>query len=79
MPKLFETSNDRLLGEVSQDDLDTLTAQIAAGPSLGDGLVVDNDTFLRLADAAASSTLLDAVKSALDLVGGKATLRVEAD
>lgn len=79
MPKLFETSNDRLLGEVSQDDLDTLNAQIAAGPSLGEGLVVDNDTFLRLADATASSTLLDAVKSALDLVGGKATLRSVAD
>ncbi len=78
MPKLYDASNDQLLGHVSQADIDLLVAQMEEESSKDQDYFVDNDTFLRLTDAGASSTLLDAVKMALDL-SGEADIRWEAD
>lgn len=78
MPQLYDASNDQLLGHVSQADIDLLVAQMEEESSKDQDYYVDNDTFLRLTDAGASSTLLDAIKMALDL-GGEADIRWEAD
>ena len=78
MPKLYDKSNDRLLGEVSQEDIDLLIAQFEEESSRDRDYYVNNDTFLLLADAGASSTLLDAVKSALD-ANGECEIRWQAD
>lgn len=78
MPKLYDASNDQLLGHVSQADIDLLVAQMEEESSKDQDYYVDNDTFLRLTDAGASATLLDAIKMALDL-GGEADIRWEAD
>ena len=78
MPKLYDKSNDRLLGEISQQDLDLLSAQFEEESSRDRDYYVDNDTFLALADAGASSRLLDALKAALD-ANGEGDVRWEAD
>ena len=78
MPKLYDKSNDRLLGEISQQDLDLLIAQFAEESSRDRGCCVDNDTFLALADAGASSRLLDALKAVLD-ANGEGDVRWEVD
>lgn len=77
MPRLYDTSDNRPLGEVSQDDIDLLRTQMKPSPGR-DGDCVDNETFLRLVKAGASSVLLDAVKMALDR-GGEAHIRWQAD
>ena len=78
MPTLYDVSNDRLLGHISQADLDLLIDQMEEESSKDRDYFVDNDTFLRLTDAGASSTLLDAIKMALDL-SGECDIRWEAD
>jgi hypothetical protein len=78
MPRLYDASNNQLLGHVSQVDIDLLIAQMEEESSKDQDYYVDNDTFLRLTDAGASATLLDAIKMALDL-GGEADIRWEAD
>lgn len=69
MPKLYDKSNDRLLGDVSQEDVDLLVAQFEEESSRDRDYYVNNDTFMMLADAGASAVLLDAIKSALDANG----------
>jgi len=78
MPKLYDKSNDRLLGEISQQDVDLLVAQFEEESSRDRDYYVNNDTFLMLADAGASSTLLDAIKAALDS-NGECEVRWQAD
>lgn len=78
MPTLYDRSNDRPLGRISQQDLDLLVAQLATPVSPEHDCMLDNDTFLRLTECGASSTLLDAIKMALDL-SGEVNIRWEAD
>ena len=78
MPKLYDKSDNRLLGQVSQADVDLLVARLEEESSHDRDYYVDNDTFLALIEAGASSTLLDALKSAIDL-NGEADVRWEAD
>lgn len=78
MPKLYEQSSNRLLGEISQADLDLLIAQFEETSSRDRDYYINNDTFLLLADAGASSALLDAVKMALD-ASGECDVRWEPD
>ena len=78
MPKLYDKSDNRLLGQVSQADVDLLVAQLEEETSHDRDYYVDNDTFLALIEAGASSILLDALKSAIDL-NGEADVRWEAD
>ncbi|HVR81679.1 MAG TPA: hypothetical protein VHF02_06315 [Luteimonas sp.] len=78
MPKLYDKSNDRLLGEISQQDLDLLIDQFEEESSRDRDYYVNNETFLMLADAGASSALLDAMKEALS-ASGEADVRWEAD
>jgi len=78
MPKLFDVAQDRLLGEISQADLDLLVAQFEEEHSRDRDYYVNNETFLLLVDAGASSTLLDALKAALD-ANGEADVRWEPD
>jgi hypothetical protein len=78
MPTLYDQSNDRRLGRISQQDLELLIEQLEE-TSRGDrDYYVDNPTFLRLTEAGASATLLDAIKMALDL-SGEADIRWDAD
>jgi hypothetical protein len=67
MARLIDATQDRLLGDVSEADRAVLLRVL--GEADGGDHHIDNDTFLALVDAGASSTLLDAVKSALDLSG----------
>jgi len=78
MPKLYDKADNRLLGEISQQDLDLLIAQFEEESSRDRDYYVDNDTFLLLVEAGATSVLLDAVKMGLDL-NGQADIRWEAD
>ena len=78
MPRLYDKSDDSLLGEVSQDDIDLLVAQLEEESSRDRDYYIDNPTFLRLAEAGASAALLDALKMVLDR-GGEAEIRWEAD
>lgn len=66
MPKLYDVSDDLLLGEIGQDDLDLLVAQLEETSRNDRDYFVNNDTFLALIEAGASASLLDAVKIALD-------------
>ena len=78
MPRLYDKSDGRLLGEVSEEDIALLSAQLEEESSRDRDYYIDNDTFLGLVDAGASSVLLDAIKSALD-IHGEADVRWEAD
>jgi hypothetical protein len=78
MPKLYDKTNDQLLGTISQQDLDLLVAQLEETSSTDQDYFVTNETFLDLVDAGASSVLLDAVKAAL-AVSGEADIRWQAD
>ena len=78
MPRLYDQSNEQLLGRISQDDLALLIAQLGKAPSGRGGHHIDNGIYLALADAGASSSLLDALKNALDL-SGEADIRWLAD
>ena len=78
MPKLYDQADGRLLGDISQQDLDLLMAKLEETSSRDRDYYVDNDTFLLLVEAGASSVLLDAIKMAVDL-NGQADIRWEAD
>lgn len=78
MPKLYDQADDRMLGEISQQDLDLLIEKLEETSSRDRDYYVDNDTFLLLVEAGASSVLLDAIKMAVDL-NGQADIRWEAD
>ena len=78
MPRVYDKTKGELLGHISQEDLDLLIAQFEEESSRDRDYYVDNDTFLLLADAGASSRLLDALKSALD-ANGEGDVRWEAD
>ena len=78
MPKLYDQTDGRLLGDISQQDLDLLIEKLEETSSRDRDYYVDNDTFLLLVEAGASSVLLDAIKMALDL-NGQADIRWEAD
>lgn len=78
MPKLYDQADDRLLGDISQQDLDLLIEKLEESSSRDRDYYVDNDTFLLLVEAGASSVLLDAIKMAVDL-NGQADIRWEAD
>ncbi len=78
MPKLYDSADNRLLGEVSQDDITLLQAQLDTNVHASRPTCIDNETFLRLVEAGASSVLLDAIKMAVDL-NGQADIRWEAD
>lgn len=78
MPKLYDKTTDRLLGSVSQGDVDLLIAQFEEESSRDRDYYVNNDTFVMLSEAGASSTLLDAIKSALDS-NGECEIRWQAD
>ena len=69
MPMLYDSADNRLLGEVSEDDITLLQAQLDPSAHASRPTCIDNETFLRLVEAGASSTLLDAVKMALDRRG----------
>ncbi len=69
MPKLYDSADNRLLGEVSRDDIALLQTQLAANTDASRPTCIDNQAFLRLVEAGASSSLLDAVKMALDRRG----------
>ena len=64
MPKLYDATHDREVGEVDADDLALLQRTLPG--AAGGRCAVDNDSFLALVDAGASARLLDAVKSLLD-------------
>ncbi|MEO6366186.1 MAG: hypothetical protein ABIO38_09105 [Luteimonas sp.] len=78
MPKLYDQADGRLLGDISQEDLDLLMGKLEETSSRDRDYYVDNDTFLLLVEAGASSVLLDAIKMAVDL-NGQADIRWEAD
>jgi hypothetical protein len=76
MARLIDATRDRPLGDVTEADLALLERVLPAGE--GGRRTVDNDAFLALVDVGASSAMLDAVKSILD-VEGKAEVRWEHD
>jgi len=78
MPRVYDKTKGELLGHISQEDLDLMCRLLAEEPGKAREYCMDNDAFLRLTEAGASSTLLDALKSALDL-GGKCNVRWEPD
>jgi hypothetical protein len=78
MPRVYDKANGELLGHISRDDLDLMCRLLEEEPGKASEYCMDNDAFLRLAEAGASSTLLDALKTALDL-SGKCNVRWEAD
>lgn len=78
MPKLFEKTSGRPLGEISQQDLDLLIAQFEEESSRDRDYYVNRDTFELLSQAGASSGLLGALESAL-ADSGEADIRWEAD
>lgn len=78
MPKLYDKATNHLLGSVSQGDIELLIAQFEEESSRDRDYYVNNDTFVMLTEAGASSMLLDAIKSALDS-NGEADIRWEAD
>lgn len=78
MPRLYDVSDNTLLGHISQDDLDSLIAQLGERSRIGRDHLINNDTFLALVEAGASATLLDAIKVALDR-NAEARIRWDAD
>lgn len=66
MPKLYDKSNNRLLGEVDQADVDLLIAQFEEESSRDRDYFVNEDTLAMLTDAGASVALTDAIRSAMD-------------
>ena len=78
MPRVYDKVKGELLGHISQQDLDLMCRVLDEEPGKAREYCMDNDAYLRLTEAGASSTLLDALKSALDL-SGKCNVRWEAD
>ena len=78
MPRLYDVSDNSLLGHISQEDLDLLVAQLEETSRNDRDYFINNETFLSLVEAGASSTLLDAIKIALDR-NSEADIRWEPD
>jgi hypothetical protein len=78
MPRLYDVSDNSLLGHISQEDLDLLVAQLEETSRNDRDYFINNDTFLSLVEAGASSALLDAIKIALDR-NSEADIRWEPD
>ena len=78
MPRLYDVSDNSLLGHISQEDLDLLVAQLEETSRNDRDYFINNDTFLSLVEAGASSALLDAIKIALDR-STEADIRWEPD
>jgi len=78
MPRLYDVSDNSLLGHISQEDLDLLVAQLEETSRNDRDYFINNDTFLSLVEAGASATLLDAIKIALDR-NTQADIRWEPD
>jgi hypothetical protein len=78
MPRVYDKANGELLGHISQEDLGLMCRLLDEEPGKAAEYCMDNDAYLRLTAAGASSTLLDALKTALDL-SGKCNVRWEAD
>jgi hypothetical protein len=78
MPRLYDVSDNSLLGHISQEDLDLLVAQLEETSRNDRDYFINNDTFLSLVESGASSALLDAIKIALDR-NTEADIRWEPD
>jgi hypothetical protein len=78
MPRLYDVSDNSLLGHISQEDLDLLVAQLEETSRKDRDYFINNETFLSLVEAGASSVLLDAIKIALDR-NSEADIRWEPD
>jgi hypothetical protein len=78
MPRLYDVSDNSLLGHISQEDLDLLVAQLEETSRNDRDYFINNETFLSLVEAGASSALLDAIKIALDR-NSEADIRWEPD
>ena len=78
MPRLYDVSDNSLLGTISQQDLDLLVAQLEETSRDDRDYFINNDTFLALVEAGASAGLLDAIKIALDR-NTEADIRWEPD
>ena len=78
MPRVYDKANGELLGHISQEDLGLMCRLLDEEPGKAGEYCMDNDAFLRLTGAGASSTLLDTLKTALDL-SGKCNVRWEGD
>ena len=65
MPKLYEKSQDRLLGTISADELAFLMEQLEEESSTDRDYYVDADTIDMLVEAGAPPNLVTLLKSAL--------------
>jgi len=65
MPKLYEKSQDRLLGTISADELSFLMEQLEEESSTDRDYYVDADTIDMLVEAGAPPNLVTLLKSAL--------------
>jgi processive 1,2-diacylglycerol beta-glucosyltransferase len=64
MPKLYDNESGRLLGVISQADVDFLITQLEEESSDDQDYFVDPDTLDYLADAGASNNLLGLLRDA---------------
>ncbi len=64
MPKLFDNESGRLLGVISQADVDFLITQLEEESSDDQDYWIDPDTLEYLADAGASNNLLGLLREA---------------
>lgn len=78
MPKLYDAASNRLLGEVTQADIDLLVAQFEEESSDDRDYYVNADTLQILIDAGASSGLVETIRSVLD-GNDEADIRWETD
>ena len=77
MPKLYDAATNRLIGEVSQADVDLLAAQFEEESSSDRDYYVNQETLELLVEAGASPLLQAAIRSAFD-GNGEADIRWEA-
>ena len=76
MPKLYDAATNRLIGEVSQADVDLLVAQFEEESSSDRDYYVNQETLELLVEAGASPVLQAAIRSAFD-GNGEADIRWE--
>ena len=76
MPKLYDAASNRLIGEVSQADVDLLAAQFEEESSSDRDYYVNQGTLELLVEAGASPLLQAAIRSAFD-GNGEADIRWE--
>ena len=65
MPKLYEKSQDRLLGTISAGELSFLMEQLEEESSTDRDYYVDADTIEMLIEAGAPANLVDVLRAAL--------------